>query len=176
MIIRTKSSGSPSPHQGRSRLSPPQIHHQTQAWLPRLESHPGSQLRGSTLAGPPESALKTFWRDTDTGQPQEEERYQYTPDLMTGSRGSHLTLLEGRGTSRSQELQNFMGEGSKFYHRMRKIKRMGTRMEEQVVGVSPKPLEGKRKPRSQKSSSATYRCLASLRAKEQEGQHCDQAL
>ena len=60
-----------------------------------------------------------------------------------------------------------MGEGSQFYHRIRKIKRMGTRMEEQVVGVSPKLLRGKRKPRSQKSSSATYRCLAPLRAKEQ---------
>ena len=44
---------------------------------------------------------------------------------------------------------------------------MGTRMEEQVVGVSPKLLRGKRKPRSQKLSSATYRCLAPLRAKEE---------
>ena len=150
MIIRTKSSGSPSPHQGRSRLSPPQIHHQTQAWLPRLESHPGFQLRGSTLAGPPESALKTFWRDTDTGQPREEERYQYTPDLMTGSRGSHLTPLEGRGTSRQSRAPKFYGGGITILSQNKKNQEDGDENGRASGGGLAKTIERKEKAKKSK--------------------------
>ena len=102
-----------------------------------------------TPAGLPESAHRTFFRGTDIGRSVEES--QHTPGLMTGSQGSHLILLEERRTSEQSEIKNFMGEGNKFIREwMVSRRRVRTRMKEQAVGVSPKPLRGREKAKKSK--------------------------
>ena len=102
-----------------------------------------------SLAGLPESGHRMFFRGTDIGRSVEES--QHTPGLMTGSQGSRPILLEERRTSEQSEIKILWGRVPNFIRDwMVSRRRVRTRMKEQAVGVSPKPLRGREKAKKSK--------------------------